>query len=87
MKKEFTVHLIAKKGTHTLQRIINLFSKKQCIIIDLSFKETEIDTRIIITACADERLESHMVKKLESLYEIKEVINPESLNISEKNAC
>ena len=87
MEKEFTVNLIAKKGMHTLQRITSLFSKKQCPITSLFFKEREIDTVIEITALGDEKLQSHILKKLNNLYEMEEILNLEGLSVSEKNVC
>lgn len=87
MEKEFTVHLIAKKGMHTLQRITSLFSKKQCPITSLSYSERDIDTTIVLTALGDERLQSHILQKLKNLYETEQVLNLEDLGISEKNVC
>lgn len=87
METEFTVHLIAKKGMHTLQRITSLFSKKQCPITSLSYNERDIDTTIVLTALGNERLQSHILQKLKNLYEIEQVLNLEGLNVAEKNVC
>lgn len=73
MKKEFTVHLIAKKGMHTLQRITGLFSQKQCSITSLYFTEAEEDTTMTVIAVGDQYLKNHIFKQLHKLYDIKKI--------------
>ena len=74
--KRFTVELIVSNHSGVLNRITGLYSKRGYNIDSLYVNESENPTmsRMLITSTGDEYVQTQVVRQLNKLYDVQNVI-------------
>ena len=80
--KRFTVELLVSNHFGVLNRITGLYAKRGYNIDSLYVNETENPqrSRILITSTGDEYIQTQVVRQLNKLYDVKNVILMSQIN-------